>query len=124
MPVSTFAATEAVVATQAVSVVCTAVGANWDSDFPICVREGVWGSRSGTAERMNHMSTFERIQPGELGLAVEGFSWSDRQNPPRNAAGAAYGPRAPFQQFLQAQFDNWFLFRVTDKPHRSTRRPW
>jgi NTP pyrophosphatase (non-canonical NTP hydrolase) len=121
---STFAATTPVAATQAVTVVCTAVGANWGRDFAICMENGVWGSRSATAERMNHLSTFERIQPGELGLAVQGFSWQNPKNPPRNRAGAAYGPRAPLEQFLEARFDNWFLFRVTGKPYRSTTPVW
>ncbi|HEY1451543.1 MAG TPA: hypothetical protein VGF47_11385 [Solirubrobacteraceae bacterium] len=113
-----------VVANQALTVACSAVGAHWSKDFPICVERGLWGSKSSTAERMQHVDAFARIQPGQLGIAVHGFSWQDPQNPPRNASGAAYGPRTPLEHFLRAQFSEFALFEVEALPYTSHAKIW
>jgi hypothetical protein len=113
-----------VAATQALTVACSAVGTHWSKDFPICVERGVWGSKSSTAERMRHTDVFARIQPGQLGIAVHGFSWQDPENPPRNASGSAYGPRVQLEQFLQAQFSEFVLFEVEGLPYSSHAKIW
>jgi hypothetical protein len=114
----------AVAASQPITVACSAVGSHWSTDFPICTERGLWGSKSSTAMRMRHMDAFERIQPGELGIAVHGFSWQDPHRPPRNAAGAAYGPRAPLEHFLNAQFSEFALFEVEGTAYTSTAKMW
>jgi hypothetical protein len=113
-----------VAASQALTVACSAVGAHWARDFPICVERGLWGSKSSTAERMRHTDAFARIQPGQLGIAVHGFSWQDPENPPRNASGSAYGPRVPLEHFLQAQFSELALFEVEGRPYTSRAKIW
>lgn len=112
------------VANQAVTICCSAVGPNWERDFQICAGHGLWGSKSATADRMSHRAVFEAIQPGQLGIAVHGFHWQDPANPPRNAKGAAYGPRAPEAVFGQACFTRFLLFEVDGQPYRSTRQMW
>ncbi len=111
-------------ANQALTVACSAVGAHWSTDFPICTERGLWGSKSSTARRMRHMQAFERIQPGQLGIAVHGFRWQDPANPPRNATGSAYGPRAPLEHFMRAQFSEFALFEVEETPYTSTAKMW
>ncbi len=113
-----------IAASQALTVACSAVGAHWSRDFPICAARGLWGSKSSTAKRMRHMHAFERIQPGQLGIAVHGFRWQDAEKPPRNATGSAYGPRAPLEHFLRAQFSEFVLFEVEETPYTSTARMW
>ncbi|HEY2719694.1 MAG TPA: hypothetical protein VGI52_08695 [Solirubrobacteraceae bacterium] len=113
-----------VAASQALTVACSAVGAHWSRDFPICLERGLWGSKSSTAERNRRLDIFARIQPGQLGIAVHGFSWQDPRNPPRNASGAAYGPRAPLEHFLRAQFSEFALFEVEGRPYTSHAKIW
>jgi hypothetical protein len=113
-----------VVANQTVTICCSAVGPNWERDFQICVDKGMWGSKSATAARMSHSGVFEAIQPGQLGIAVQGFHWQDPENPPRNANGAAFGPRAPEAVFGQACFRRFLLFEVDGRAYRSTRQMW
>jgi hypothetical protein len=113
-----------VAASQALTVACSAVGAHWARDFPICVERGLWGSKSSTAERMRHTDVFARIQPGQLGIAVHGFSWQDPNDPPRNASGSVYGPRAPLEHFVRAQFSEFALFEVDGLPYSSRAKMW
>lgn len=113
-----------IAASQPLTVVCSAVGAHWSADFPICTERGLWGSKSSTAKRMRHMHAFERIHPGQLGVAVHGFRWQNPERPPRNAKGSAYGPRAPLEHFLRAQFSELALFEVEGTPYISTARMW
>jgi hypothetical protein len=113
-----------VVANQAITICCSAVGPNWERDFQICLDNGMWGSKSATADRMSHRAVFEAIQPGQLGIAVHGFHWQDPANPPRNANGAAYGPRAPEKVFGHACFTRFVLFEVDGRPYRSNRPVW
>jgi hypothetical protein len=120
--------TEAVVAEtvadQALTVACSAVGAHWAQDFPICVERGVWGSKSSTADKMSHAPAFERIRPGQLGIAVHGFGWQNPEQPPRNATGSTYGPRAPLEHFMRAQFTEYMLFEVEGPAYKSKTRVW
>jgi hypothetical protein len=113
-----------VAANQALTVACSAVGEHWSRDFPICVERGLWGSKTSTAERMRHIDAFARIQPGQLGIAVHGFSWQDPENPPRNASGSAYGPRVQHGHFLQAQFSEFALFEVEGPSYTSRAKMW
>ncbi len=112
------------VADQVLTVACSAVGAHWAQDFPICVERGLWGSKTGTAKKMSHMSAFAHIQPGQLGIAVHGFRWQNTDNPPRNAKGATYGPRAPLEHFMRAQFSEYALFEVEGPAYTSRTRVW
>lgn len=112
------------IAGQTLTIACSAVGAHWARDFPVCVESGLWGSKRSTAEKMSHMHAFERIQPGQLGIAVHGFSWQNPAQPPRNAKGAAYGPRAPIEHFLQARFSEFVLFEVERPAYPSTTKVW
>ena len=118
------ALTPEIAANQALTVACSAVGAHWSTDFPICIERRLWGSKSSTAKQMGHMQAFERIQPGQLGIAVHGFSWQEPQTPPRNAKGSAYGPRAPLEHFLRARFSEFALFEVEGPPYISTAQMW
>jgi hypothetical protein len=113
-----------IAANQALTIACSAVGAHWSKDFPICAARGLWGSKTSTAKRMQHMRAFERIQPGQLGIAVHGFRWQSPERPPRNASGSAYGPRAPLEHFLQAQFSEFVLFEVEGPPYNSIAKVW
>src|SRR6202034_4475295 len=97
------------VADQALTIACSAVGEHWARDYPICIDRGLWGSKSSTAGKMSHLPAFERIQPGQLGIAVHGFHWQNTAQPPRNAKGATYGPRAPIEHFVHAQFSEFVL---------------
>jgi hypothetical protein len=112
------------VADQVLTVACSSVGAHWAQDFPICVERGLWGSKTSTAKKMSHMPAFAHIQPGQLGIVVHGFRWQNLDHPPRNAKGAAYGPRAPLEHFMQAQFSEYALFEVEGPAYTSTARVW
>lgn len=112
------------IAEQTLTIACSAVGAHWARDFPVCVEHGLWGSKSSTAEKMSHRRAFDRIQPGQLGIAVHGFRWQDPARPPRNANGTAYGPRAPFEHFVKAQFSELVLFEVEQPIYTSTTKVW
>jgi hypothetical protein len=111
-------------ASQVLTIACSAVGAHWSRDFPICAERGLWGSKTSTANRMRHTQAFERVQPGQLGIAVHGFRWQDPERPPRNASGSAYGPRVPLELFMQAQFSEFLLFEVEGIPYVSTAKVW
>ena len=112
------------IAEQPLTIACSAVGAHWARDFPICVDRGLWGSKSSTADKMSHRPVFERIQPGQLGIAVHGFRWQNPAQPPRNATGSRYGPRAPFEHFMHAQFSEFVLFEVDGPAYPSRTRVW
>jgi hypothetical protein len=112
------------VADQALTIACSAVGEHWARDYPICIDRGLWGSKSSTAGKMSHLPAFERIQPGQLGIAVHGFRWQNAAQPPRNAKGAAYGPRAPIEHFMHAQFSEFVLFEVEGLAYTSTSKVW
>jgi hypothetical protein len=112
------------VAEQALTIACSAVGEHWGRDFPICVARGLWGSKGSTADKMSHRPAFERIQPGQLGIAVHGFSWQNPAQPPRNEAGSAYGPRAPLAHFVKARFSEFALFEVEGPAYTATSRVW
>jgi hypothetical protein len=112
------------VAEQPLTIACSAVGAHWARDFPICIDRGLWGSKGSTADKMSHRSAFERIQPGQLGIAVHGFRWQNPADPPRNATGSRYGPRAPFKHFVHAQFSELALFEVEAPAYSSRTRVW
>lgn len=120
----TQAAVVETLADQALTVACSAVGAHWAQDFPICVKRGIWGSKSSTANKMSHMPAFGRIQPGQLGIAVHGFGWQNPGQPPRNAKGSTYGPRTPLEHFVQAQFSEYMLFEVEEPAYTSPTRVW
>ncbi len=111
-------------ADQALTVACSAVGTHWAQDFPICVKRGIWGSKSSTASKMSHMPAFARIQPGQLGIAVHGFGWQSPEQPPRNAKGSTYGPRTPLKHFTRAQFSEYMLFEVEGPAYTSITRVW
>lgn len=112
------------VADAAVTLCCCAVGGNWHDDFDICYRRGIWGSKSATARHMRHEGVFANIHPGQLGIAVYGFHWSDPSHPPLNKGGVAFGPRAPREAFAQAVFTDYFLFEVEAVPYVSTTPVW
>ncbi len=112
------------VADQALTIACSAVGEHWARDYPICIDRGLWGSKSSTAGKMSHLPAFERIQPGQLGVAVHGFRWQNTAQPPRNAKGATYGPRAPIEHFVHAQFSEFVLFEVEGHAYTSTSKVW
>jgi hypothetical protein len=73
---------------------------------------------------MSHRPAFERIRPGQLGIAVHGFRWQNPAQPPRNATGSTYGPRAPLEHFVQAQFSELALFEVEGPAYTSTTKVW
>lgn len=118
------ARTPETVADQVLTVACSSVGAHWARDFPICIEQGLWGSKTSTAKKMSHMQAFAHIQPGQLGIAVHGFRWQNADHPPRNAKGAAYGPRAPLEHFMHAQFSEYALFEVEGGAYTSRERVW
>lgn len=112
------------IAGQTLTIACSAVGGHWARDFPICLERGLWGSKSSTADKMSHRPAFDRIQPGQLGIAVHGFRWQNPARPPRNAKGTAYGPRAPRRHFMHAQFSEFVLFEVDGPVYEETTRVW
>jgi len=67
---------------------------------------------------------FDRIQPGQLGIAVHGFRWQNPAQPPRNAKGSTYGPRVPLEDFMRAQFSEFALFEVEGPAYESTTKVW
>lgn len=74
---------------------------------------------------MSHRPAFDRIRPGQLGIAVHGFRWQNPARPPRNAKGTAYGPRAPREHFVHAQFSEFVLFEVEEPAaYTSTTKVW